>query len=61
MGQSVEQKIKLLVLYEILCRYTDEDHALNSDEIVDLLAQRKIPTARKVLVQDIKLLNDFGL
>ncbi len=60
MGQSVEQKIKLLVLYEILCRYTDEDHALNSDEIVDLLAQRKIPTARKVLVQDIKLLNDFG-
>ena len=31
-------KIKLLVLWDILCKNTDEDHALNTDEISELLA-----------------------
>ena len=31
-------KIKLLVLWDILCKNTDEDHALNTDEIANLLA-----------------------
>lgn len=26
-------KIKLLVLWDILCKYTDETHHLNTDEI----------------------------
>ena len=39
MKQENELKIKLLVLYDILCRLTDEDHALNSDELVEELAR----------------------
>ena len=33
-------KIKLLVLWDILCKNTDESHALNADEISELLALR---------------------
>ena len=48
-------KIKLLVLWDILCQNTDEEHALNTDEIVELLALRGINVSRKILVEDIKL------
>ena len=47
-------KIKLLVLWDILCQNTDEEHALNTDEIVELLALRGINVSRKILVEDIK-------
>lgn len=53
-------KIKLLLLWDILCKNTDEDHALNTDEIVDLLALRGVNVSRKILVQDIALLNEYG-
>ncbi|MDD4142298.1 MAG: WYL domain-containing protein, partial [Bacteroidales bacterium] len=49
-------KIKLLVLWDILCQNTDEEHALNTDEIVELLALRGINVSRKILVEDIKTL-----
>lgn len=39
MAFTKEQKVKLLVLYDILCRLTDEEHALNTDEII---AEQKI-------------------
>lgn len=38
MSRETEQKIKLLVLWDILCERTDENHALNTDEIIALLA-----------------------
>lgn len=38
MSHTTEQKIKLLVLFDLLCRHTDENHALNTDEIISLLA-----------------------
>lgn len=60
MPHMIEQKIKLLVLYDLLCRLTDEKHALNTDEIIALLAERKIAVSRKILLQDIALLNEFG-
>ncbi len=60
MAHATEQKIKLLVLYDLLCRLTDEDHALNTDEIIALLAEKKIAVSRKILLQDIALLNEYG-
>lgn len=60
MSYTVEQKIKLLVLWDILCRNTDETHALNTDEIIEMLAEKGISVGRKVLVQDIDLLNRYG-
>lgn len=60
MAHATEQKIKLLVLYDLLCRHTDENHALNTDEIIALLAEKKIAVSRKILLQDIALLNEYG-
>ena len=60
MPYTVEQKIKLLVLWDILCRQTDENHALNTDEIIAMLAEKGICVVRKVLAQDIALLNENG-
>ena len=60
MPYTVEQKIKLLVLWDILCRNTDEAHALNTDEIIEMLTEKGIIVGRKVLVQDIDLLNRYG-
>lgn len=60
MAHATEQKIKLLVLYDLLCRLTDDNHALNTDEIIALLAEKKIAVSRKILLQDIALLNEYG-
>ncbi len=53
-------KIKLLVLWDILCKKTDESHALNTDEISELLALRGLNVSRKILVQDIATLCENG-
>ena len=34
----------------MLCRLTDENHALNTDEIISLLAEKKIAVSRKILL-----------
>ncbi len=60
MPHDKKQKIKLLVLWDILCRLTDENHALNSDEIIAELAKYRIEESRRVLPLDIALLNEYG-
>lgn len=60
MSHFFYQKIKLLVLYNLLCRLTDENHALHTDEIIALLAEKKIAVSRRILLQDIALLNVYG-
>ena len=60
MPHTAEQKIKLLVLYDLLCKLTDENHALNTDEIISLLAEKGIAVSRRILLQDIALLNEYG-
>lgn len=60
MPRSAEQKIKLLVLYDLLQKETDEEHALSTDEIIEKLYEKGIEVARKVLPGDIALLNKYG-
>ncbi len=60
MSRNTEQKVKLLVLYDILCHFTDENHALNSDELISELAKHNISVSRKILPSDIALLNEYG-
>ena len=60
MAHSTEQKIKLLILYDLLCKYTDEEHALNTDEIILRLAEKNIAVSRKTLLRDITTLNTCG-
>lgn len=55
-----EQKIKLLVLWDILKMNTDEDHAMNADEIRTALAERGISVIRRVVASDVATLNQYG-
>ena len=50
-------KIKLLLLWDILSKNTDENHAMNSDEIREELAKRGISVMRKVVATDIAALS----
>ena len=52
MEQDGDRKIKLLLLWDILCRYTDE--------IIGKLSEKGIADSRKVLAADIALLNEYG-
>ena len=60
MARTTEQKIKLLVLYDILCKYTDEEHHLTTNQIIEMLTEKGIDVSRKVIPGDIELLNQFG-
>lgn len=60
MSRRTEQKIKLLVLYELLCKHTDETHHLTTNQIISLLAEKGIDVSRKILPDDIALLCEFG-
>lgn len=60
MSRTKEQKIKLLVLFDILCKQTDEDHALTTRQIIELMQEKGIDVSCKVLPDDIALLNEFG-
>ena len=60
MPTNREQKIRLLVLYDILYRMSDEENALTSDELVEELAKRGISVARRIIASDIELLNEYG-
>ncbi len=53
-------KIKLLIIYDILSKYTDENHAMNTDELIAELEKRGVSVARKVLATDIQTLNNYG-
>ena len=53
-------KIKLLLLWDILSKNTDENHAMNADEIREELEKRGISVMRKVVATDIAALNNFG-
>ena len=44
------------MLWDILCKHSEENHALNTDEIIAFLAEKNIA----VLLQDIALLNEYG-
>lgn len=60
MSKNTDTSIKLLVLYDILSKMTDEEHALSTNEIIAELRKRGISVSRKVLPSDIDLLNKYG-
>lgn len=60
MSKNTDSSIKLLLLYDILSKRTDEEHALSTNEIIDELKKHGISLSRKVLPSDIVLLNKYG-
>lgn len=49
MPRNSEQKIKLLILYDILRKNTDENHPMTTKEIVAALQEYGIGVSRKTL------------
>lgn len=60
MSRKAEQKIKLLVLYDLLLKNTDEQHCMTTGEITIALKDFGIIVTRKTLYNDIQTLNRYG-
>lgn len=60
MGRSAEQKIRLLVLYDILRKESDEDSPLSTNELIEKLSRYGITATRQTVYDDIEMLNTFG-
>ncbi len=54
------RKVKLLKIWEILSRETDEDHPMPTQVLIKKLADAGLACDRRTLYSDIKVLNDFG-
>lgn len=60
MSETNCQKIKLLVLYEMLRQETDEEHPMNTNEILRRLSEKNITCDRRTLTKDMRTLNEYG-
>lgn len=60
MKGSNSRKIKLLKIWEILNRDTDENNPMSTPVLIEKLSECGIEVDRKILYSDIKLLNNFG-
>ncbi len=60
MAKSVNQKIKLLKIYDILRMNTDKEHPMGTNELIRQLKEAGIHCERKALASDIALLQKFG-
>lgn len=60
MARSENQKIKLLLICDILRTESDKDHPIGTKEIIARLADREIACGRKSLYSDMKLLEKYG-
>lgn len=53
-------KLKLLKIWEMLCRETDENNSMPSTVIIKNLSEMGIPCDRRTLYKDIEALNENG-
>ncbi|MFI3228807.1 MAG: transcriptional regulator [Bacillota bacterium] len=60
MGDSKFQKIRLLKVYEILKKYSDESNPLSTQDIMDKLMLEGVYATRKTIYNDIAELKEFG-
>ena len=54
------QKVKLLVIYELLRQDSNEDHPMRAADIISRLNEKGISCDRRTLSRDMKTLNDHG-
>lgn len=53
-------KLKTLIIYQLLDKYSDENHPLSTTELIEMLAERSIPCERKSIYADIEALKEIG-
>ena len=61
MAGNAQQKRKLLVLREILERYTDEEHPMSAAKLGQALERVGIASNRKSIYSDIEVLRSYGM
>lgn len=61
MSKLEGQKLKLLYIKELLEQDSDENHPVNTQQILDYLAAHNIPAERKAVYHDILCLQTFGM
>ncbi|MCH5320970.1 MAG: WYL domain-containing transcriptional regulator [Eubacterium sp.] len=54
------KKLKTLIIYQLLEKYSDEDHPLSTTDLVEMLDERGIECERKSIYADITALNEIG-
>lgn len=60
MAKTEHTKQRLLALMEILSQETDENHRIGTENLIEMLEQRGIPSERKSIYRDIAVLQDAG-
>lgn len=60
MNKTSPQKMKLLIIWEILQKKTDRNHQMTTNELICELADYNISCERRTLYKDIELLRSYG-
>lgn len=60
MAKGPNQKLKLLVLRDILMKQTDEHHGLTTNELIEKLEGYGINAERKSIYDDLRMLENYG-
>ncbi len=61
MATGDNQKLKMLYLVKIFTQYTDDEHSLTMQEIIEKLKSYEVSANRKTLYQDFAELERYGL
>lgn len=61
MANQSNSKMKLLYIYDMLQKYSDEQHPISRQEIEERLSNLGISCERKSIYRDIAILQDFGV
>lgn len=61
MAKAFNQKLKILYLMQMLMEQTDEEHALNMQQILGMLEEKGVAAERKSIYDDMETLRQFGL
>lgn len=61
MSKSDNQKLTLLYILDYLERESDENHPVNADGLIAMLASHRIQVERKTIYSDIAALQDYGV
>lgn len=61
MARKLNQKLKLMILLDLLYEYTDDEHDICMNQILDYMEKQEIPVTRKTVYDDIEILQQYGI
>lgn len=58
--ETVKNKGRILALLQYLYKYTDEEHAVTMNELIEILSQAGYSANRKTVKDDIDIISEAG-